>query len=144
MKKNLELDEVAMWTSLFVYFAVWIIVPWLILGGNLWYVGVIWSVVYVAAHVNENANRGHCYLSADSTAFPAVLVTAIVLVVVLARSDVTTVTADRAAFFTAYLKAFGFSFVLGHVLSLIYSAAVDILGRRIQGVLAHRRIARRK
>ena len=144
MKKSFDLDELAMWTSLVVYFAVWTIIPWLSLGGSLWYVGVIWAVVYVSAHANENANRGHCYLSADSTAFPAVLVTTIVLAVVLSRSDVTTVTADRAAFFTAYLKAFGFSFVLGHVLSLVYSAAFDILRRRIQGALRERRIARRK
>lgn len=144
MRKKLTLDELAMWTSLFVYFAVWTVIPLLILGGNLWYVGVIWAVVYVLAHANENANRGHCYLSADSTAFPAVLVTAVVLVVVLARSDVTTVIADRAAFFTAYLKAFGISFVLGHVLSLAYSAVFDILGRRVQGIMRDRRSARRK
>lgn len=144
MKKSFDLDKLAMWTSLLVYFAVWTVIPPLILGGNLWYVGVIWAVVYVSAHAIENVNRGHCYLSADSTAFPVVLITAIVLVVVLARSDVTTVTADRAAFFTAYLKAFGLSFVLGHVSSLVYAAAFDIVGRRVQGALRERRTARRK
>ena len=121
-----DVGRLAMWTALIVYFATWTVVPWLTLGANLWYVGVIWAVVYVLAHVIEIVAKGHCYLSADSTAFPAVIAAGILLGLVLSVSDVASVTANRAA----YVRAFVMSFILGHVLSIAYSAAVTgLLGR---------------
>lgn len=117
-------DELAMWTALLVYFATWTVVPWLTLGASLWYVGVIWAAVYVLFHIREIVLKGHCYLSADSTAFPAVFVVWVLLGVVLSVSGVTSVTANRLA----YVRALVFSFVLGHVLSLAYGWAVHAFG----------------
>ena len=126
-------DRLAMWTALFVYGATWTVIPALALGIDLWYVGAIWASVYVLAHVREIVVRGHCYLSADSTAFPAVLVTAVVMGIALSVSGVASVTANRFA----YVQAFIFSFGLGHILSLLYSALVNQLG-----VLANRVVRR--
>ena len=117
-------DVLAMWTALLVYFATWTVVPRLMLGADLWYVGLIWAVVYVLFHIREIGLKGHCYLSADSTAAPAVIVTAILLAVVLSLSGVTTVTANRFA----YPRALATSFILGHILSLLYGAALNGFG----------------
>ncbi len=133
-------DLFAMWSALLVYFATWTVVPWLVLGANLWYVGVIWAVVYVLFHIREIVLKGHCYLSADSTAFPAVLVTGILLGVVLSVSGIVSVTANRAA----YVRAFFLSFMLGHVLSLVYAASLNGLGFLIDKALLRLDIGRGK
>ena len=137
---NFDRDDLAMWTSLVIYFATWTVLPLLLLGANLWYVGVIWAVVYVLAHVREIVAKGHCYLSADSTALPAVIATAILLAVVLSVNDVTSMMANRAA----YVRAFVFSFMLGHVLSLVYSAAVSGVGGLVEKSLERSRERRRQ
>ena len=107
------------WTALLVYLAVWTLVPRFFLGGELWYVGVVWGTVYVLAHVYEMKVRGNCYLSADSTGAPAVFVAALGLGILLTSLDITSVLANRAA----YLQAFVVTFVAGHVAAIAYSAA---------------------
>lgn len=127
-------DRLVMWTALLVYFAVWTIIPSLALGGHVWFVGVSWATVYVSFHVLEITARGRCYLSADSTALPAAAVTAVIVAIVLSPSGIISVTADRFA----YVQAFAFSFVLGHVLSLLYSALANQLGVVIDRAFSRR------
>ena len=117
MTRN-DIDDFLMWSSLIIYMAVWIGIPYSFLGGELWYVGVVWAGTYVSFHVVAIRTSGHCYLSADSAAFPAVLVVAVISTVSLHWFDV----APFQLHMMDYLKAFASSFILGHVLALAYSA----------------------
>ena len=113
-----------MWTSLPIYLGVWVLVPRAFLGAELWYVGVIWAVTYVGFHVYEIVVRRHCYLSADSTAAPAVLTVALLTALVLHITGV----AGFSQHAWPYLQALVMAFGGGHLAALGYSALFSWLG----------------
>jgi hypothetical protein len=57
-----------MWTALAVYAVIWAIGLGVGIGG-VWLPAAV-TATYVGMHVFEITQRGHCYLSADSTAAP--------------------------------------------------------------------------
>jgi hypothetical protein len=113
-------------SSLLVYLLVWMFVPVIIAGPQYWPVGFFVGFVYVTMHWFEQRFRGHCFLSADSTAFPAALLAALLTFFVMytPQQDDPGLT---KAFFALPLAA-----VAGHITAFLY---VLLLDRLLDGVL---------
>jgi hypothetical protein len=124
-RTELLIDDVAMWSSLAVYLAIWsaflsrgfkddLLIPALGVSG-----------LYVGMHIYEITVRHHCYLSADSTAFP------VTLLVSVAASGVAHFTSGVPWRHIAGFFASGpVAFLVGHIAALTYSALLGWLAGR--------------
>ena len=106
-----RIGEFVMWSALLIYFAAWIFGVSIMGSGSILPAAFLASV-YVGFHIYEINKRGHCYLSADSTAAPAVLVTALVMSFVIFDSS------GARIRFGGHV---GLAFALGHIAALLYS-----------------------
>jgi FtsH-binding integral membrane protein len=88
---------------------------------DAWLIAIPTAMAYASMHVYEIAKRGHCYLSADSTAVPVsalVYVAAVTMLVLSGHDD-----PDYVATFSAY----GGALFLGHVATMVCSAVSGFL-----------------
>ncbi len=72
-RTDTRIADFVMWSALAVYAAVWVAGLGFGLGGE-WLLASLTAGAYVGMHIYEMARRGHCALSADSTACPVSLV----------------------------------------------------------------------
>jgi hypothetical protein len=109
----LAIDRAAMWSSLIVYFVVWLAALTLNLDRHWWPAGLGVSSLYVIMLVIEIKVRHHCYLSADSTALP---VTAAVFFLGWAISG-----ASKVMLLSFVIRGM-VAWLGAHILALFYSA----------------------
>lgn len=134
MNTNTEqrIQTLAVWSALAVYFAIWLSFISDLFKPDLLLPALGISFAYIAMHVYEISRRGHCYLSADSTALPVTLLL-LVSGSLLAHFYSDIHWADIIQFSTRLAAAF----LIGHIAALAYSAIFGALATR----LLQRRIA---
>jgi hypothetical protein len=116
------IDSMAMWSSLAVYFIIWVGFLSAGFAERLLIPALAISAVYVGMHIYEITKRGHCYLSADSTAAPLTIALC-VLGCVAAR-----VTKDAPWLeIGAFLMRVSIAFIVAHIAALVYSATLVAL-----------------
>ena len=111
------------WLTLPTYFATWTLVSsW---GGRpaIAPLAIALASVYTLAHIYEIKYRGHCLLSADSTAAPLAFVTFVCCCFV--GYQLLSVTKPDLVYF---VRGLALSFILGHVLSLAVAATTHGVG----------------
>ena len=128
-----KIGSVVMWTALGIYLAIWL------LGlshyiEKAWLLALLTSIAYVGMHVYEIVRRGHCYMSADSTAVPVSLLVFSIGVLCLWYSGHPALAGRRVII--AWL-VYGGVLTIGHVLALCYTfvahwLAALLLKSRIQ------------
>ncbi len=114
-------DRVVLGGALAVYAAIWIA---MLAGGphGHWAVALTTTAAYVGGHVFEITRRGHCFLSADATAFPVSLVVFAVAQTVLWFGG-----ASALSLAVNGLMAYGSAFLLGHVAAHAFAFVADRL-----------------
>jgi hypothetical protein len=118
-----RIDTGVMWSALAVYFAVWLVTTTGKFAPALIGHGLLVTTVYIGMHVYEIKYRHHCYGSADSTAFPAVLVAVVLSVGVHSQLGIwpwPVVSPETGVFLGSHALAF----MGGHLAALLYSAIV--------------------
>lgn len=114
------IGEFVVWSALAVYSAAWVASLAMGLGGY-WLLASGTAAAYVGMHVFEITRRGHCYLSADSTAVPVSLVLFSLAVIGLwSAGELPLPGRPLVLAWGAYCLAL----MAGHVLALAYSIAV--------------------
>jgi hypothetical protein len=112
-----------MWLTLPTYFATWtLLASW---GGRpqILLLALAIAMVYTGAHVYEICYRGHCLLSADSTAAPLTFIASIVLGIIGYRL-LSISTLDLTYFITGAAVAF----MVGHLLAIAVAASAHGMG----------------
>ena len=127
-----KIGSVVVWTALAVYLTTWLVgISHYI--EKAWLLATVTSVAYVGMHVYEIVRRGHCYLSADSTAVPLSLLVFSIGVFFLWYSGHPALAGRRVII--AWL-VYGGVLTIGHVLALCYS----FVAHGLAGVLLKNRI----
>lgn len=122
-ERQRRVEDMVMWSALLIYLLVWWHIPQRIMGEAFWYVGCVVGLPYVLGHIIAIRSRGHGYMSADSEAAPALFLFAFILAVVLFFSGII----NDFSMWKHYILAIAASFFGGHVLALIYAAAVTFV-----------------
>ena len=119
MSTKRQIDDFVMWTALLVYAVVWFWAICYYIGFNYWYFSLILTIIYCISHIYEITQKGHCYLSADASAFPAALITFIILTVLIYLWG-----PGKVIGITNFVLGFVIAFFLGHLIALLYSAVL--------------------
>lgn len=106
-----------LWSSIVVYAIVWLVTLVISLEGA-WLLSLVTSAAYAGGHAFEVVKRGHCFLSADATAFPVSLVVFSTVAVVLWGVGMTPLPGQ--ALVLAWVS-YGYAFFLGHLAALGYA-----------------------
>ncbi|MCK5074928.1 MAG: hypothetical protein KAR38_01070 [Calditrichia bacterium] len=122
MSTKRQIDDFVMWTALLVYAVVWFWAICYYIGFNYWYFSLILTIIYCISHIYEITQKGHCYLSADSSAFPAVFITFII-----STSLMYFVGPGKEIGIINFVLGFAIAFFLGHVIALLYSAVLTTI-----------------
>ena len=115
-------DDIIMWSALLIYGSIWLVMAKSLIE-NYWLIaGALPGLMYCMGHVYEIRHRGHCYASADPTAFPlAALGTLIVYIFFLISGNLP----DGGTL--KFFELFIFSFGAGHIAALLYSIVMSII-----------------
>ena len=122
-RTSTRIEDLVMWSALGVYALVWLLGLGIGLGGA-WWIAVVATASYVGMHVFEITRRGHCYLSADSTAAPISLLVfsgAVMVLWVAGRRPLP----DMPALVLWAL--YGGVFMVGHIAAIVYAAVATSL-----------------
>ena len=123
-RTELLIDDTAMWSGLIIYLFIWSVLLSAGFRSQLLFPAFGVSCLYVAMHVYEITVRGHCLLSADSTALPVTFLATVsgALVAHLAGDlpwkDI-----------GEFVARGGAAFMAAHVVVLAYSAGLTSLAR---------------
>lgn len=117
-----RIEAFGVWGTLAVYFLVWTAGISNGFRAHLLLLAIITATTYIGMHVFEMLVRGHCLLSADSTAAP---VTILVFVVAITTFSWTGMIQPREM--ARSIGGFTLSFIVGHIAALLYAASVDTI-----------------
>jgi hypothetical protein len=115
-----RIADLVLWSALAVYTAVWVAGLGVGLGGE-WLLAGGTAATYVGMHVFEMTRRNHCFLSADSTAFPVSLLVFSIAVLSLWAAGHPPLPEEPLVLALAVFCAV---FMAGHVAALTYAAAL--------------------
>ena len=117
-----KIEAFGIWGTLAVYFVVWVAGISNGFHTQILLLATLTAATYVGMHVFEILVRGHCLLSADSTAAP---VTILVFAVLLATFSWAGMLPSRDV--ARSIGGFAISFMVGHLAALLYAASIDTM-----------------
>jgi len=113
-------NKFSMWSSLFVYFGVYLFSPIYFMGIKYWYIGFTCASFYTLGHIMAISKKGGRYLAADNIAGWFLITVVAMQITLFQRIDLI----QKQGFWYQYGISLIIAFATAHILALLYSTLI--------------------